>query len=477
MLSAGFAAPLMFPETLRSAEPEAPSLESYLPFAPDKAPKTGREVFAHWHFFPISLDNRPSDGDYYSAEFLTPKNSSGENFGSLLRERPLPRPPRDTSSWVIDDMESDIHWALEIGVDAFLYNIINIDPKSHLWQMLGYMLDAATRVGSAFRVAPNLDATLLAHQPVAKIAAAIKSISDHPMLLRRAAGQLVLGAFAAETWPVENWTELFSDLAKSGIKIEFLPTFLNVRGATPGHWKIADVVSEWSGNYLDGVGNLDQTRAIVGGFEKSWCAPVWAQDFRPKNGIYGEAANSRLFREAWMSAINGSAERVQLITWNDYSESSAIRPSTGIQYSFYDLAAYYIDWFKSGRQPAILRDVLYYFHRVQPTDGSALGTAQTAPFSLQWGRRPVNDIELLAFLTEAGELEIVIGGNVHRMSAAAGMTSMRAPLANGRPSFRLKRGGAIVIDFQSAYTIGDRAEFQNLLYHGGSSARTPATAE
>lgn len=419
------------------------------------------------------MDNRPSTSDYYAVNFLNPKDPAGKNraYGSLLRERPLSRPPYPTPAWAVADMERDIRWAQEIGIDAFLYNIITIDPGSPFWQILVYMLDAAANVGGAFRIVPSLDATLLASQPVAKIAAALKTISGHPMLLRRPGGQLVLSAFAAESWPAEHWSELFDDLAKSGIKVEFVPTFLNVRSATPDHWKLADAVSEWAANYVDGVGNLQPGRALSKAAGKPWCAPVWPQDFRPKDGAYGEAANSRLFRDDWMAAINGEAERVHLITWNDYSESSAIRPSTGIQYSFYDLAAYYIDWFKTGREPKITQDVLFYFHRIQPANGPALGTSQALPFKLHWGSRPFNEIELLAFLVDDGELQIEIGTEVHRMNAKAGLTSMRVPLASGRPLFRLKRGEQIVVDFASAYTIEDRAEFQDLLYYGGSSRR------
>lgn len=60
-----------------------------------------------------------------------------------------------------------------------------------------------------------------------------------------------------------------------------------------------------------------------------------------------------------------------------------------------------------------------------------------AAFGLHWGRSAINEIELLAFLAQDGELEIEIGTEIHQLNAAAGMTSMRMPLAVGRPSFRL----------------------------------------
>jgi hypothetical protein len=474
-IAGGMAASRLAPWSLQAAEGAAGEGDAMLPFEPRGSRQPGREVFAHWHFFAISMDNKPAASDYYASQLLASTGPDGKaaDFGSYLRQRPLPRAPRPTADWAIDDLVCDIQWAQAIGIDAFLYNIITIDRKAPFWKLFFDMLEAARRVGGKFRVVPSLDAPLLQDRPVEEVAAAIVSASGHPMLLRREAGQLVLGAFQPEAWPVERWDSLLALLDREKVGIEFMPTFLNVRSAHDGHWSMADTVGEWSGNFVDGVSYVAEAAAIVRGHGKKWCAPVWPQDLRPKAGAYGEAANSRLFRDGWMNAIDGAADSVQLITWNDYSESSAIRPSTGIQYSFYDLAAFYIEWFKTAREPRITRDVLYYFHRIQPTDGAGLGAAQARQFTLQWGRGPVNDIELLAFLVEGGELQIEAGGVVHRMVADRGVTSMRVPLVAGRPRFRLKRGDRVVVEFESAYAIDDHAQFQNLLYHGGSSTRPP----
>jgi hypothetical protein len=268
---------------------------------------------------------------------------------------------------------------------------------------------------------------------------------------------------------------LFDLLAGRGIRVAFLPTFLNTRNATPAHLGLATAVGEWGGNFVEGAASMEGVAAAVRRAGKQWMAPVWPQDFRPKDGVYGEAQNSRLFRDGWMSAIKTQAEYVQLITWNDYSEASEIRPSTGIQFSFYDLAAYYIDWFKSGRAPVVTRDVLYYFHRVEAIDPHAFASSQSAPMTLLWGRRPFNDIELVAFLTAAGQLEIDIAGTRRSMAAAAGMNIMSVPLANGRPAFRLTRDERVVVEFSSDFTIHRVGPYQDLLYRGGSSTR-PAAA-
>jgi len=458
-----------------STDPSSATLDDVLPFRPAGLPHGGRRVFAHWHVFPISIDNRPATEDYYTREWLTADPATGGRtpYGAFLRERPLPRQPRPSADWVIEDMAQDIRWAAAIGIDAFLFNIISVDPTSLYWRYFQHMLKAAAQLDGVFKIVPNLDTAILRNQPVDPIATAIASVSREPGLLRLPSGEVILGAFMAESWPADKWQALFDALNSHGILISFLPTFLNTRDAKPEHFALAAAVSEWSGNFVEGVVNLDTVSSHVRALGKQWCAPVWPQDSRPKDGVYGEAANSRLFRDGWMSAIRNHADFAQLITWNDYSEASELRPSTGIQYSFYDLAAYYIAWFKSGQPPEIIRDVLYYFHRVQSVSSSAVGTHQRAPMALRWGRTPVNEVELVAFLTAPGVLEIELGGRIEQQAAVAGTTTMRIPLAMGRPSFRLKRNGKIVIDFASAFPINEIGEFQDLLYRGGSSTRAP----
>jgi len=77
--------------------------------------------------------------------------------------------------------------------------------------------------------------------------------------------------------------------------------------------------------------------------------PVDPQQYRPKGSTYWEASNSTTFRNAWMSAINGNADWVQLVTWSDFSESSQIEPYTDatlqrtVGTGFYDLNAYLRD--------------------------------------------------------------------------------------------------------------------------------------
>jgi hypothetical protein len=65
---------------------------------------------------------------------------------------------------------------------------------------------------------------------------------------------------------------------------------------------------------------------------------------------------------------------VRMITWNDNGEATEFAPSSSSQFLFYDLSAYYIQWYKSGRAPAIIRDATYYSHRTQIFDPNKILT-------------------------------------------------------------------------------------------------------
>jgi hypothetical protein len=464
-----------------SPVPATLSSPNILPFDIDlrRLNASPRKVYAHWHVFPISFDNQPADHDQYTSAYMNPNadlpfGEQAMEFGGYQRERPLPRPPRAGADWITADMVQDVRRAARIGIDGFIFNIVTIDSNAQLWRNLLHMLDAVNRLETVFKIIPSIDcAANSANDPIDEMVYAIRSIASHPATMHTQDNRLVLGSFMPEAWPVERWQLLFEALLRSNIKVSFFGVFLNFWNAGREHLALTDIASMWGGADLGEIPKMLLSRLRARAMGCQWGMPVWTQDFRPKNGWYREAANSEVFRESWRLAIDTSSDCVHMVTWNDYSEGSEIQPSTGIQYSFYDLAAYYISWYKIGKSPQILRDVLYYFHRIEPTDGQNVGALQGRKFELRFGQPPVNDIELVGFLTDSGRLEIEIDGVVVGVNALAGVTSLRAPLGPGRPVFRLVRSGRNVISFQSAFEIRYSSSYQDLLYRGGSSSRRP----
>jgi hypothetical protein len=86
----------------------------------------------------------------------------------------------------------------------------------------------------------------------------------------------------------------------------------------------------------------------------------------------------------------------------------------------------------------------------------------------------MNEIELLAFLTAPGRLEITIGGHTFSESATGGMTSFRIPTQPGTPTFSLVREGNTAISFSAGPQIygasGVPTDIQDLTYWSGSAS-------
>jgi hypothetical protein len=455
----------------------------YLPFDPPSSSElrqSKRNIFTHWHFFPRSFDNEPASQDYYARNFLRPEGEHEKYaaFGGYIRERPLPRPVRSETDWQAVDMVDDIKAIAAIGVDAVQLNLPDIASTQPYWNYFTTMLSAAIRSGTNAKIMPCLDCTgSISNLPIDTIIETLSSVFDHPGLMRSGDGRIYISSFYAEKWLVERWRALLHGLAARGHPPYFFPVFLNLDRASPTQLALADMVSVWTGDSLASLSYLpdkaDQTRRSG----KAWCEPIWPQDFRPKDQWYAEASNSQLFRQGWEQAINMEAEAIDIITWNDYSEGSEIQPSTGIQYAFYELAAYYAAWYKTGSRPRIKRDVLYYFHRIEPAGGRAFGTKQRRPFALRFGGEATNDIELVAFLAAPGRISINTVSGLVSKDAPAGVNTLRAPLAPGRPSFGLARGGKSILNVASAFEVRSSSEFQDLLYRGGSSSRQPVSKE
>jgi hypothetical protein len=162
---------------------------------------------------------------------------------------------------------------------------------------------------------------------------------------------------------------------------------------------------------------------------------------------------------------------VQMITWNDYPEGTEFAPSSGSQFLFYDLSAYYIQWYKSGRPPPITRDAIYYSHRTQIFDPAKILTPGDQPYKFG-GETPVqNNVEMVALLTAPARLQIELNGRRAERDVGAGLQVLSLPASPGRPVFRILRDGNTVVEKTSDWTIDAHPTVSTADYFGGSSTR------
>jgi hypothetical protein len=347
---------------------------------------------------------------------------------------------------------------------------------------LQLMLAAAAAVDSRFKIMVMPDMTALGGDANA-ITGIIKAVAHSPAAYKLADGRLVVSAFAANMKAPTWWSAIFSSLKAGGINVAFVPTFMGWTQYADQFASISYGFADWGTATAYGAGYLQDDASIAHDYGKKFMMPIDGQQYRPKNYQFWEAGGSAAFRTGWMDAVYGGAENgadlAQLVTWNDYSESSQTAPYTDITLNrsigtgYYDLIGYYASWFMTNKQPAITHDVLYYFYRREPTTAKAPSQSQinkatsTVP--------PENDIELLAFLTSPGVLKVTIGTNTYTKNAAAGIVSFKVPLATGTPLFTLSRNGADVFSFKGGVQIygsgGLPSGTADLTYWSGSASK------
>ncbi|MAX27479.1 MAG: hypothetical protein CMJ19_23525 [Phycisphaeraceae bacterium] len=444
--------------------------------SPSSLRQMSRKVFIHYFSpFPISIDNKDGWDDYYVNGYLDPtgENNKHISYGGYLRQRPLPRIKLTDSDWHIQDMKTEIQRAAALGADGFSYDMLSTDSTSIHWQRLLYLLQAANELNIGFKILlmPDMTAgykTITASSMADKIA----TFASNPAVYRLNDGRLVVAPYNCQSRPLSFWQDFEDEMDTRNIEFVLWPTY-------QGWWQYIGTYAPVSFGFSDwGVSAVAWQAGRADKLANEWhwgmdfMAPARPQDFRPQHQLGFEGGNSALFRTQWDTAMNeADALWAQIISWNDYSEATEISPSTCTRHAFYDLASYYISWFKTQQQPLIVRDAIYYFYRTQPTNAIPSSPYQTAPFSIQGG--PQNQIELLGFLTAPGILEITINGQTYSSSVGAGIQSFSIPLDNGTPQFKLKRSGQTVMSRVGNWEISDQIQYSNLLVHadGGTDER------
>ncbi|GAM24845.1 hypothetical protein SAMD00019534_080200 [Acytostelium subglobosum LB1] len=439
-----------------------------------------KKVFAHYFSqFPIAIDNVDSSNDYYTRNFLNPlgENKAHFNCGGFFRQRPLPRPVRPESNWADLDMRLEVTRAIALGLDGFTYDMLSLTSTSVYWTRLLAIMKAAIYVDPAFKIVlmPDMNAGWASSNASNLIPAIVTLVNspDNAALYRDASGNLVISAYRANNQSPAWWANLVSTL-KTGYNISVVlwPVFPSITSSLISSYGASSVgMSNWDGNCVKNAASFVNAANNLHTAGEKYMSPVMSQNHRPKEFHYWEARNSEAMRAHFMAAINGNAEWIQIITWNDYSEGTEISPSSGTQYSYYDVAAYYLRWYKLGTPPAIYRDAIYYFHRNSlTTQKPDIPAHQTQNFSLVPCDPAVDRVEVLAFLTAPANITITQGGNKVNKYVPAGVQSVTANLIPGStPVFKVTRNGATIINLTSTITVATTIQIQDLLYRGGGS--------
>jgi Glycosyl hydrolase family 71 len=445
---------------------------------------SSKKVFAHYFYpFPLSIDNRSPAKDYYNTQFLNKEGESNKwsAQGGFLRQRPLPVNASSDPHWQQINMQREVTTAIARGITGFAFDVMSVDQATNANSQLHLMLNAAQAVDSRFKIMIMPDITALGTNADA-VVQIIQSVAKSPSAYKLADGRLVVSAFDANLNSPAWWQGVLNRLKTAGINTAFVPTFLGWTNYADLFQSISYGYADWGTATAHASSLLEDDPSIAhASFNKIFMMPVDSQQFRPKNYQFWEAGNSASFRTGWNNAIQGKADWVQLVTWNDYSESGEVSPYTDntlngtIGTGYYNLNGYYATWFLTGHAPTITHDVLYYFYRREPTNARA--PRQSQGDHVAGSDAAENSIELLAFLTAPTDLKIAIGGKTYTHHyATGGVVSFKVPSQPGTPTFTVSRGNLDVFSFKGGVPIygvsGLPSGVADMTYWSGSASHS-----
>ena len=450
----------------------APS-ESGLPYRLAPIHSSEKKVFAHYFPpYPISLDNKPPQDDYYTRHYLNPDGENGKYraSGGLLRDRPIGRPPI-AGDFRLIDATTEVRQAAAAGIDGFTVDIL--DWSGPLWQQSLLIAEAATHSGTGFVVLPNLDLNSDADDSAPEfIAGKLAEFFALPGAYRLPDGRFVLSSFLAEDRSVEWWRGLVSELRdEHAIDVALIAVLLdssedNLEKYAP----ISYALSSWGARTPNSILTAPNKASLAHRAGAKWMAPVAVQDARHRDLIYAEAGNTETLRASWARAIEDQADLVQLVTWNDYSESTHFAPSRAHGSSFLDINGYYATHFKTGRAPRITGDELVVTHRIAKHGSEPTVQSGRMEPDLSGSSSQARDtVEVLAMLKAPAELTISVGPTTTTFAAPAGLSSTTVPLKEGVVSATASRARVPIAAVTSPHAVLASLPFYDLQYYAASS--------
>jgi hypothetical protein len=429
-------------------------------------------VFAHYFVpYPLSLDNQPTATDYYARNYLKPEgeNNKWADAGGLLRDRPVPPGVSQQPDWQIRNFMTEIREAQAAGIDGWTLNLLSASGQN--WDSVINMMKAADRVGG-FLIVPMVDGTAsFSTQTPATVARLLADLYKYKSVYVND-GEYVLSSFKAEGRALSWWTEVIRLLeSQYQLPISFQAVFLNAGDANMQAFaNIADGFGNWGMRTEANILRTPNNDARAAAYGKTWMEPIAVQDVRSRSYTYADSYNTAAVRAQWAKAIREDVDYIQLVTWNDYSESTQINPSVAHGESFLDLTSYYSEWYHAGEQPRITDDAMIVTHRIQFHDATPTYRHQLMAPNLGGETfTPRDAVEALVWLTSPATVEITAGGQTTTYQAQAGVTAFTAPLQLGTVSAKIIRNGSTVDSVVSPHEVVPKPYVQDLQYYAVST--------
>jgi hypothetical protein len=406
--------------------------------------------------------------------------------------------PTVGSSATLDDYKREIEEAQKRGVDGFALNCGNWEKREpHYKARTLLMYEAAKQLGTGFQLFVSLDG-----EAMAELQDVVRALKDHPNQFCHD-GRPVLSTFGGQGGDDHaGGRNLIRAAHDEGTF--FVPYYYPRPNITelPTETHVAQLTRDFPDLdgyfYFGGAGTGEQIAHCNTIHAKAWLGlgKVFMAGITPSyraNGGNFRCFETRGFEgmaREWESAIHSGATWVELVTWNDWNESSYLSPfgepaDTSLwkghfgpkmlsHVAYLDASRHYIEWFKTSTPPVIIDDRLFYFYRLHPA--SVPVTVNAADESKGRGRPQGADALLdhlfvTTFLAAPAQLTLHSGATSQTFDVPAGVHHVSMPFAPGTQRFVLQRNGASIFDKTGEHEISATDGASRFNTFSGSATR------
>ena len=274
-------------------------------------------------------------------------------------------------------------------------------------------------------------------------------------------GKLVLSTFQTNP-PAWNWQTDVLDKITS--PVFFIPGTLSddasqVFSQTPG-----DGFFPWIHPTKTAQQEADTDSSFA--VQRDAKAKVWMAAIAPwffkrfdANDNWSHAQDDAIFIDRWQHLLQLKPNLIEIVTWNDWGESSYVGPADNSRLSpssywdtlehsaFLKMTSIFIKAYKAGQNNVTVdpadEDVFFFYYRLQPA--STLGTMDTLPLPLD-AQYLKDDVFVVPFLAKEANITLTTGGNIHQIPGAVGVSKTAVPWTLGDQSLNAQRNGQSFVD-------------------------------
>ncbi len=287
-----------------------------------------------------------------------------------------------------------------------------------------------------------------------------------------------------------GWQSFVTAVNNAGISMFFIPSiFSDISTFSSNSWMDGEL--NWNGGWPTGgsdlttSGDQEYINALNGKTYMGAISPGFYTHFGPatynKNWLY--RGDDWLYIQRWeqMISMRDQIKLVEILTWNDYGESSYIGPIDGDlpitssnwvngfpHTALLPITNYYATAFKTGSYPSITTDSITMWARPHPYNANAWGDSVGQPANWQDTQ---DYVWVLVMATASGSVSITSGSTTSTFSVVAGPNSIKVASQAGSMSGTFTRNGATMasVDAGSNYSFNTSPQLYNFNYYVISS--------